>query len=150
MKPSKNTDIPNLKHGHLKTLREEAAIIVDSKLNYPSVYQDWCNRQYQDHIDNHAMQLIALTIVNHIGSPHEDAAHTFVANQLGISKQDIEKARIGVSADPKVQAAMNFVNKILQSDGKVPEPAIHNIRNAGYSEDSVSEIIALCIVKLMF
>jgi len=147
---AQTTNTLSRKNGQLGTFKGEPAIIADSKLNYPYVYADWCNRQYQEHIDNHAMQLIALTIVNNIGCPHEDAAHTVVADQMGISKQDIEKARVGVSADPKIQAAMNFVHTVLKSDGKITEPEINNIRNAGYSEDSVSEIIALCIVKLMF
>lgn len=99
-------------------------------------------------IGNELTQLISLAMATANGCDYCNAAHSFISSKVGISADAIDQAREGYSSDPKIQAALTFAKKVLLFKGKVSDSAIQNIRDAGYSEDAISEIVAVVALNI--
>jgi uncharacterized peroxidase-related enzyme len=88
-------------------------------------------------------ELIALTVANANGCEYCNAAHTFIGgNLVGIDSQTLEAAKEGRSADPKTEAALSFTQKLVNKKGRVSSADIAEVKNAGYTDAAVTEIIA--------
>ncbi|MFT4579220.1 MAG: alkylhydroperoxidase family enzyme, partial [Nitrospinales bacterium] len=55
----------------------------------------------------------------------------------------------GVSTDSKVQAGLEFVRKIVSSQGWVSDDDYNTVTQAGYSSEEIIEIVAL-VAKNIF
>jgi alkylhydroperoxidase family enzyme len=88
-------------------------------------------------------ELIALTVANANACDYCNAAHTFIGDKLvHIDQTAIADAREGKSADAKIQAALDFVKVLLQKKGQVSEADVTTVKNSGYDDAGVAEIIA--------
>ncbi len=88
-------------------------------------------------------ELIALTVANVNQCAYCNAAHSFIGEKLvHIGIQEIEDARHGKSANPKIQAALDFSKAIVNKRGLVGEVDINALRAAGYDDSDIAEIIA--------
>lgn len=72
-------------------------------------------------------------------SAHAHVSRTFA----GLSEDEINRNRQGLSEDPKRQAAIQFARSVIQLHGWVTEADINAVREAGYSDANVIEIVAL-------
>ncbi|MEZ8303347.1 carboxymuconolactone decarboxylase family protein [Vibrio splendidus] len=70
------------------------------------------------------------------------AAHTVLGKNAGVSEDEITAAQAGKSSDPKVQAALNFASKLVVERGQVSQADVNAVRNAGFSDEEVAEILA--------
>jgi uncharacterized peroxidase-related enzyme len=87
-------------------------------------------------------ELISLSIANKNGCDYCNAAHSYVSEKIGLDADAINDARKGTSADPKVNAALVFAKDILNSRGHVTDEDLEKIKNAGYNEAEIIEIVA--------
>ncbi|MBC7846918.1 MAG: carboxymuconolactone decarboxylase family protein [Flavobacterium sp.] len=87
-------------------------------------------------------ELIALTVANENGCDYCNAAHTFVGGKKGIDSNAIDMARDGFSTDLKTKAALEFAKEVLATKGRVSDISIESIKNAGYNDGAIAEIIA--------
>lgn len=88
-------------------------------------------------------ELIALTVANANRCEYCNAAHSFIGEKLvGIDVKTLNAAREGNSTDAKTQAALTFARQLVDSRGKVSNSDVEAVKNAGYSEAEVAEIIA--------
>jgi uncharacterized peroxidase-related enzyme len=87
-------------------------------------------------------ELIALTIANENGCNYCNAAHSYVSEKIGLDADAINDARKGTSTDPKINAALVFAKDILNSRGHVTDESLEQIKNAGYNEAEIIEIVA--------
>lgn len=86
---------------------------------------------------------IALTVANANRCEYCNAAHSFIGEKLvGIDVKTLNAAREGNSTDAKTQAALTFARQLVDSRGKVSNSDVEAVKNAGYSEAEVAEIIA--------
>jgi uncharacterized peroxidase-related enzyme len=70
--------------------------------------------------------------------------HSFTAEHMAkLSGNEIILARKGHAADPKRDAAVQFARKVIDTRGKVGDADLKAVRDAGYTEANVMEIIAL-------
>jgi uncharacterized peroxidase-related enzyme len=69
--------------------------------------------------------------------------HTFGAGRTKMSADDIILARKGHSNDPKRHAAVQFAQKVIQTRGQVGDAEVNAVRDAGYTDANLMEIIAL-------
>ena len=70
------------------------------------------------------------------------AAHTAFGKGVGLEDQEIAEARQATARSDKERAALEFVKTIVQSHGSVSDNDITQIREAGYSDGEIIEIIA--------
>jgi uncharacterized peroxidase-related enzyme len=70
--------------------------------------------------------------------------HSFTAEHMAkLSADEIILARKGHAPDPKRDAAVQFARKVIETRGHVDDGDVKAVREAGYTEANVMEIVAL-------
>ena len=88
-------------------------------------------------------ELIALTVANANSCEYCNAAHSFIGEKLvHIDAATIAAAREGKSADAKIEAALNFARTMVEKRGLVNDADVNALKDAGYNEGAIAEIIA--------
>lgn len=70
------------------------------------------------------------------------SAHTAIGKMVGLSHDQIVASREGTGTSPKATAALSFAKRVLETKGQISEADLATIRNAGFSEGEIAEIIA--------
>lgn len=95
-------------------------------------------------LDLKTRERIALAVAAVNGCEYCDAAHTFTGYTFAkLSKEEVDLARQGTSADPHSAAATAFARKVAEARGKVSAEDIAAIRQAGFSDSQIVEIVAV-------
>lgn len=76
------------------------------------------------------------------------AAHCAIARTVGLSEDAITDARRGASPDRKVDAVLDFARQILDKRGWVDDDHVARLRDAGYGDREIVEIIANVAVSI--
>jgi uncharacterized peroxidase-related enzyme len=85
---------------------------------------------------------IALAVAEVNGCGYCLSAHTYLAKNLAkLDDAEIAANRGGASNDPKADAAVRFAAAIAQARGHVDEAAVHAVKQAGYDDAQVIEIV---------
>ncbi|MEO1721191.1 MAG: carboxymuconolactone decarboxylase family protein [Pseudomonadota bacterium] len=85
---------------------------------------------------------IALTVANTNGCDYCNSAHTFLAKTLAkLDDAEIAANRAGSSTDAKAHAAVAFAVKVATYRGRVSEDDLAHVKDAGYSDAEVVEIV---------
>src|SRR6476661_6827995 len=72
------------------------------------------------------------------------AVHSFAAEHMAkLSADEIILARKGHGSDPKRDAAVQFARKVIETRGKVSDADFKAVRDAGYTDANVMEIVAM-------
>ncbi|MTI89702.1 MAG: carboxymuconolactone decarboxylase family protein [Balneolaceae bacterium] len=88
-------------------------------------------------------ELIALTVANVNGCNYCNAAHSFIGEKLvHIDDELLEGARTGKVMDKKIQTALSFARILVTKRGKVDTEDINLLKEAGFTEGEIAEIIA--------
>ncbi|ELR71278.1 hypothetical protein C900_02893 [Fulvivirga imtechensis AK7] len=88
-------------------------------------------------------ELIALTVANTNGCEYCNAAHSYIGEKLiKLDSESIAAAREGKASDPKTEAALKFSRTLIEKKGKVSYDDILVVKDAGFSDAEVTEIIA--------
>lgn len=85
---------------------------------------------------------IALTVAEVNGCGYCLSAHTAIGKSIGLDADAIVDARRARSADPMVQAALTFAQRLVESRGHVSDEELAAFRAAGYTAAEVIEVIA--------
>ena len=95
-------------------------------------------------LDLKTRERIALAVAAVNGCEYCDAAHSFTGFTLAkLSREEVEFARQGTSADPHAAAVTAFARKVAEARGKVTADDLAAIREAGFSESQIVEIVAV-------
>ena len=70
------------------------------------------------------------------------SAHTMLGKNAGLSEDEIVAARQGSSTDPKIAVAIEFARKIVENRGIVSDADLASVRDAGFNDGEISEIVA--------
>ncbi|UPS92348.1 carboxymuconolactone decarboxylase family protein [Bizionia sp. M204] len=69
------------------------------------------------------------------------SAHTFIGSKQGLSGEEIDNNRQGLSADSKTQVALQFAKKVTDDKGKISTQDLETFKAAGFNDEDVMEII---------
>ncbi|TPM57467.1 carboxymuconolactone decarboxylase family protein [Mesorhizobium sp. B2-2-4] len=70
--------------------------------------------------------------------------HSFTAEHMAkLSAEDIILARKGHANDPKRDAAVQFARKVIETRGHVGDADLNAVREVGYTDANIIEIVAL-------
>src|SRR5215813_14022909 len=94
-------------------------------------------------LDLKTRESISLAVSEVNGCNYCLAVHTFGAKHAKMSSDDITLARKGHASDPKRDAAVQFARKVIETRGKVSDADLKAVRDAGYTDANVIEIIVL-------
>ena len=70
------------------------------------------------------------------------SAHSTLGAQAGLEEGEILAARRGESSDTKADAAVHFARTVLDNRGTVNDAELQKVRDAGYGDAEIVEIIA--------
>ncbi len=94
-------------------------------------------------LDAATRERIALAVAELNGCDYCLAAHSYVGKNVAkLSGAEIEANRRGGSTDAKADAAVKFAVEIVRQRGGVGEASIAAVRDAGFSDAEIVEIIA--------
>ena len=85
---------------------------------------------------------IALTVGQRNQCGYCLAAHTMLGKGAGLSEDEIVAARQGTASSSKDAAAVQFARKLVDDRGNVSEDDLADVRNAGFSDGEIGEIVA--------
>src|ERR1700743_910789 len=75
------------------------------------------------------------------------SVHSFTAEHMAkLPADEIILARKGHASDPKRDAAVQFAHKVIETRGKVSDADLKAVRDAGYTDSNVIEIVALVAI----
>lgn len=87
---------------------------------------------------------IALAVAQINGCDYCLSAHTYLGLNLAkLSPEEIALNRKGASGDAKANAAVQFAAKVAKERGHVSDADIAAVRNAGFTDAQVVEMVAL-------
>lgn len=76
------------------------------------------------------------------------AAHSALGRMAGLSDEDIADSRRGTSPDRKTEAALVFAQKVVKDRGFVADEDIESLRNVGFDDGAITEIVANVALNL--
>ena len=92
---------------------------------------------------------IALLTGQENGCEYCVAAHTVLGKGAGLSQEETRHARKGISDDVKERAALEFAGRVLSERGKVSDADVEKVRNAGYTDGEINEIVANVVLNIL-
>lgn len=92
-------------------------------------------------LDQQTRERIALAVGEQNGCQYCVSAHTAIGRKAGLDNAEIEASRLGTSQDEKAAAAVSFAKALVEHKGEVTNAEFDLIRDAGYSESDIVEII---------
>lgn len=85
---------------------------------------------------------IALTVAEINGCSYCLSAHTYLGKNVAkLDTAEMEANRNGASNDPKADAAVRFAAKVTRERGRVNQADINALKQAGYDEAQLIEIV---------
>jgi len=101
-------------------------------------------------LDASTRERIALAVAEINGCNYCLAAHTYLGTNLAkLDSAEIEANRRGTSSDDKAAIAVAFASKLTINRGKVSERDLQIVRDAGYSDAEVVEIVGHVAVNTL-
>jgi uncharacterized peroxidase-related enzyme len=94
-------------------------------------------------LDLKTRESISLAVSEVNGCDYCLAVHSFGAKHAKMSADEIMLARKGYASDPKRDAAIRFARKVIETSGKVSDADLKAVRDAGYTDANVIEIVVL-------
>jgi len=85
---------------------------------------------------------IALVVAEANESDYCLSAHTAAGRDLGLSNDELVASREGRAFDRRVEAALQFARVIVERRGDVTDQELARIRDAGFNDGKIVEIIA--------
>lgn len=91
---------------------------------------------------------IAVAIANRNRCEYCLAAHTVLGQNAGASAADMAAAQVGTSSDARTAAALDFALKVVERRAQVDDTDIARLREAGFDDGQVVEILAHVALNL--
>ena len=91
---------------------------------------------------------IAVAVADRNACSYCLAAHTVLGQKAGASAEEMAAAQLGESSDPKTRAALLFALKVVGQRGQVSSADVQALRDAGFSDEAVVEILAHVALNL--
>lgn len=91
---------------------------------------------------------IAVAIANRNRCEYCLAAHTVLGQKAGASLAAMSAAQVGESDDPRTAAALRFALKVVEQRAHIDATDVSALRDAGFKDEQVVEIMAHVALNL--
>ncbi len=105
-------------------------------------YLEWSGALSKGSLDEQTREQIALLIAQSNRCDYCLSAHTAIGKLVGLSEQQIMGSRRGHGSTPRAAAALTFAARVLDSKGQVGDDDVQKVREAGFNDSEIAEIIA--------
>lgn len=93
-------------------------------------------------LDSKLREQIAVTMAGINQCDYCATAHTFLGKKAGVSESELASNLDGWSENERTEAALRFASSVTETRGSVEDGDLQNVRDAGFSEAEIVEIIA--------
>jgi uncharacterized peroxidase-related enzyme len=100
-------------------------------------------------LDPKLRERIAIEAAETNGCGYCLAAHNLTGRLAGLDEEERLANRRGHSLDPKAEVALGFARNLLDNRGQVTDEDLSRVKEAGYSDGEVAEIIALVALNVL-
>ncbi|WCL53968.1 carboxymuconolactone decarboxylase family protein [Gimibacter soli] len=90
---------------------------------------------------------LALAIAGANGCDYCASAHTTIGKMFKLEEAELARNLNAASSDAKVNAALVFARNVTLTRGRVSDAELAAVRNAGYSDGEILEIIAVVAIN---
>jgi uncharacterized peroxidase-related enzyme len=91
---------------------------------------------------------IAVAVAGENSCGYCASAHTALGKKSGVQADELARNLRGESADPRTQAALDFARTVVIKRGHIADADLSAVRQAGYGDDEVIEIIAVVAINI--
>jgi uncharacterized peroxidase-related enzyme len=91
---------------------------------------------------------IAVAIADRNDCEYCLAAHSMLGRKAGATAAEMSAAQQGESSDPQTAAALRFALKVVDRRAQLDDADVQALRNAGFSDEQVVEILAHVALNL--
>jgi uncharacterized peroxidase-related enzyme len=91
---------------------------------------------------------IAVAVADRNACEYCLAAHTALGRNAGATAEEMQRAQAGESADFSTQAVLRFALKLVNDRGKVSDSDVRALRDAGFGDEAIVEIVAHVALNL--
>ena len=123
--------VPNL----LRTLANSPAVLGAAYLGFSQALAG-------SSLSAQLREQISLAVSNANSCQYCASAHTAVGKMIGLDADELAQNLQGYASDPKVEAALQFAQSVILKRGWVEDDELQQVRDAGYTEGELVEIIA--------
>lgn len=119
--------------------------------NSPAVVQGWLDFNAAlngSAISTKLRELIAVAVAEANRCEYCLSAHTAIGKMVGLDENELLTARQFKSRDPKTDAALHFAHEIVVRRGELGAADVERVRQAGYSDGEIVEIIAVVCLTI--
>jgi len=95
----------------------------------------------QGQLDPQTRERIALAVAQENSCEYCLSAHTAIGRKAGLSGSEMQANRASTSEDSRAAAAVTFANALNTHLGDVTQAELNTVREAGYSDGEIVEII---------
>ena len=146
--PARN-DVPEASKPILDAVHKQLGVVPNMFrliATSPAVLQGFAtnNGALTKTLDVKTRERIALAVAQVNGCDYCLSAHSYLGLNLAkISPEEVALNRKGASGDTKANAAVHFAVKVVRERGHVGGADIQAVRDAGFSDSQIVEIIAV-------
>jgi alkylhydroperoxidase family enzyme len=92
--------------------------------------------------------LVSGTVAQEMGGEYMLAAIVELGGRAGLSAKQLQDSRHAKSDDQKTQQALEFSAKVIQEFGHLPAAEVESLRQAGFSDQQIVELIGLIALNV--
>jgi uncharacterized peroxidase-related enzyme len=93
-------------------------------------------------LDAQTRERIALVTAQENHCDYCLSAHSAIGKMVGLNHEQIAASRNGSADSPRATAALTFARRVLDTRGQVTPEDLKAVREAGFSDGEIAEIIA--------
>jgi uncharacterized peroxidase-related enzyme len=99
-------------------------------------------------LDLRFREQVALAVAQTNGCEYCLAAHQALGALAGLTVDQVRRSRELRSADPKREAGLQFAHAVVTTRGRVSNALLARVRDAGYTDGEIVEIIAAVVLNI--
>ncbi len=100
-------------------------------------------------LDAQFKEKLALTVAGLNGCDYCASAHTFLGGKAGLDEEELAMNLKGLSKNAMCQSGLQFVTKVVQQRGQISDADLQEVRDAGFSDERIIEMIAHIALNTM-
>lgn len=112
-------------------------------------YLDLSRAMKRSKLDRQLSERISLAVQDKLGCGLCLQAHTSAAEALGISRDEITRARIGGSADPRINAVVDFGRRVHTDPSSISDDDVRGLRSIGLTDRDILDIVGLVALNVL-
>ncbi len=112
-------------------------------------YLDLSRAMKRSKLDRQLSERISLAVQDRLGCERCLQAHTSAAEALGISEDEITRAREGRSADERINAIVDFGRRVYTDPSSISDNDVIGLRRHGLSDREILDIVGLVALNVL-